>query len=96
MRLNLESLHADGSTRPASGVLAAYQPPSGPGLRVDGCGYAGYVVSPAYDSLIAKLIASASDYPGALRRAYRGCASFDSMAWQVTCICCRTYCNARR
>ncbi|MGK4358071.1 carboxyl transferase domain-containing protein [Ectopseudomonas chengduensis] len=76
VRLNLESLHADGSTRPASGVLAAYQPPSGPGLRVDGCGYAGYVVSPAYDSLIAKLIASASDYPGALRRAYRGLCEF--------------------
>ncbi|WP_277373812.1 carboxyl transferase domain-containing protein [Pseudomonas sp. AA-38] len=76
VRLNLESLLADGSARPASGVLSAYQPPSAPGLRVDGCGYAGYVVSPAYDSLIAKLIASASDYPGALRRAYRGLCEF--------------------
>ncbi|ARS50638.1 carbamoyl-phosphate synthase large subunit [Ectopseudomonas mendocina] len=76
VRLNLESLHADGTARPASGVLAAYQPPSGPGLRVDGCGYAGYAVSPAYDSLIAKLIASACDYPGALRRAYRGLCEF--------------------
>ncbi|WP_457788043.1 carboxyl transferase domain-containing protein [Pseudomonas sp. PL-6] len=76
LRLNLETLLADGSARPASGVLGAYQPPSGPGLRVDGCGYAGYVVSPAYDSLIAKLIASASDYPGALRRAYRGLCEF--------------------
>ncbi len=76
VRLNLESLLADGTARPASGVLSAYQPPSGPGLRVDGCGYAGYAVSPAYDSLIAKLIASASDYPGALRRAYRGLCEF--------------------
>jgi len=76
VRLNLETLLADGSARPASGVLAAYQPPSGPGLRVDGCGYAGYAVSPAYDSLIAKLIASASDYPSALRRAYRGLCEF--------------------
>ncbi|MFI8738747.1 carbamoyl-phosphate synthase large subunit [Ectopseudomonas toyotomiensis] len=76
VRLNLESLHADGSARPASGALSAYQPPSGPGLRVDGCGYAGYAISPAYDSLIAKLIASASDYPGALRRAYRGLCEF--------------------
>lgn len=76
VRLNLETLLADGSARPASGVLGAYQPPSGPGLRVDGCGYAGYVVSPAYDSLIAKLIASASDYPSALRRAYRGLCEF--------------------
>ncbi len=76
VRLNLESLLADGSARPASGVLAAYQPPSGLGLRVDGCGYAGCAVSPAYDSLIAKLIASASDYPSALRRAYRGLCEF--------------------
>ncbi|MBH3338166.1 carbamoyl-phosphate synthase large subunit [Pseudomonas mendocina] len=76
VRLNLETLHADGSARPASGVLAAYQPPSGPGLRVDGCGYAGYAVSPAYDSLIAKLITSASDYPSALRRAYRALCEF--------------------
>ncbi|ERI50477.1 hypothetical protein N878_25715, partial [Pseudomonas sp. EGD-AK9] len=76
LRLNLETLLADGSARPASGVLGAYQPPSGPGLRVDGCGYTGYVVSPAYDSLIAKLIASASDYPGALRRAYRALCEF--------------------
>ncbi|MEW6461584.1 MAG: carboxyl transferase domain-containing protein [Pseudomonadota bacterium] len=76
VRLNLESLHADGSARPAAGVLSAYQPPSGPGLRIDSCGYAGYAVSPAYDSLVAKLIASASDYPSALRRAYRGLCEF--------------------
>jgi acetyl/propionyl-CoA carboxylase alpha subunit len=76
LRLNLETLLTDGTARPAAGVLGAYQPPSGPGLRVDGCGYAGYAVSPAYDSLIAKLIASASDYPGALRRAYRALCEF--------------------
>lgn len=76
LRLNLETLLADGTARPASGVLGAYQPPSGPGLRVDGCGYAGYAVSPAYDSLVAKLIASASNYPGALRRAYRALCEF--------------------
>lgn len=76
VRLNLETLLADGSARPAAGVLSAYQPPSAPGLRVDGCGYAGYAVSPAYDSLLAKLIASASDYPDALRRAYRGLCEF--------------------
>jgi len=76
LRLNLETLLADGTARPAAGLLAAYQTPSGPGLRVDGCGYAGYAVSPAYDSLIAKLIASAGDYPGALRRAYRALCEF--------------------
>ncbi|WP_341304522.1 carboxyl transferase domain-containing protein [Pseudomonas sp. TMP25] len=76
LRINLESMNADGSTRPAAGTLSAYQPPSGPGLRVDGYGYAGYPVSPSYDSLLAKLIAHAPDYPSALRRAYRALCEF--------------------
>lgn len=76
LRINLETLHADGSTRPAVGTLSAFDPPSGPGLRVDGYGYAGYPVSPSYDSLLAKLIATAPDYPAALRRAYRALCEF--------------------
>ncbi|UVE18327.1 carbamoyl-phosphate synthase large subunit [Pseudomonas sp. LS44] len=76
VRVNLESMHADGSTRPAAGTLSAYEPPSGPGLRVDGYGYAGYPVSPSYDSLLAKVIAQAADYPSALRRAYRALCEF--------------------
>lgn len=76
LRINLETLHADGSTRPAVGTLSAFDPPSGPGLRVDGHGYAGYPVSPSYDSLLAKLIATAPDYPAALRRAYRALCEF--------------------
>ncbi|WP_415754480.1 carboxyl transferase domain-containing protein [Pseudomonas leptonychotis] len=76
LRINLESMNADGSTRPAAGTLSAYQPPSGPGLRVDGYGYAGYPVSPSYDSLLAKLITHAPDYPSALRRAYRALCEF--------------------
>src|SRR3990167_8897814 len=76
LRINLESMSSDGSTRPAAGTLTAYQPPSGPGLRVDGYGYAGYPVSPSYDSLLAKLIAHAPDYPSSLRRAYRALCEF--------------------
>ena len=76
LRINLESMNADGSTRPAAGTLSAYQPPSGPGLRVDGYGYPGYPISPSYDSLLAKLIAHAPDYPSALRRAYRALCEF--------------------
>src|SRR5690606_19459369 len=76
VRINAEVQLADGSTRPAAGTLSAYQPPSGPGLRVDGYGYAGYPLSPAYDSLLAKVIASAPDYPAALRRVYRALSEF--------------------
>ncbi|MDF3933751.1 acetyl-CoA carboxylase family protein [Pseudomonas citronellolis] len=76
LRINLESLAADGSPQPASGVLQAYQPPSGPGLRVDGYGYPGYRASTGYDSLLAKLIVQAADYPQALRKAYRALCEF--------------------
>ena len=55
-RINLETMASDGSARPAGGVLVAYEPPSGPGVRVDGFGYAGYRTSARYDALIAKVI----------------------------------------
>ena len=71
LRLNLETLKADGSTAPAAGTLTAYEPASGPGIRVDGYGYAGYPVSPAYDSLLAKLIVTGTDYGSVLQRARR-------------------------
>lgn len=71
LRLNLETLKADGSTTPAAGTLTAYEPASGSGIRVDGYGYAGYAVSPAYDSLLAKLIVSGADYAALLQRARR-------------------------
>ena len=71
LRVNLETLKPDGSTTPAAGTLTAYEPASGPGIRVDGYGYAGYAVSPAYDSLLTKLIVSGADYPAVLQRARR-------------------------
>jgi len=71
LRLNMETLKADGSTTPSAGTLSAYEPASGPGIRVDGCGYAGYAVSPAYDSLLAKLIVTGADYASVLQRARR-------------------------
>ncbi|WP_339344685.1 carboxyl transferase domain-containing protein [uncultured Alcanivorax sp.] len=71
LRLNLETLKADGSTAPSAGTLTAYEPASGPGIRVDGYGYAGYAVSPAYDSLLAKLIVTGADYATVLQRGRR-------------------------
>jgi acetyl/propionyl-CoA carboxylase alpha subunit len=58
-RVNLETLAPDGSVRPSSGVLTAYEAPSGPGVRTDGFGYTGYRTSTAFDSLLAKVICSA-------------------------------------
>ncbi|HDZ56940.1 MAG TPA: ATP-grasp domain-containing protein [Pseudomonas xinjiangensis] len=77
LRVNLESMAADGSARPAGGTLTAYEPPSGPGIRVDGYGYGGYTTCPSFDSLLAKLIVHAdADYPSVLRRAYRALCEF--------------------
>jgi acetyl/propionyl-CoA carboxylase alpha subunit/acetyl-CoA carboxylase carboxyltransferase component len=56
LRINVETMQADGSARPGGGVLGTFEPPSGPDIRVDGYGYAGYATNPAYDSLLAKLI----------------------------------------
>ncbi|MEM1232124.1 MAG: carboxyl transferase domain-containing protein [Pseudomonadota bacterium] len=55
-RVNLERYLADGSVLPAAGTLAVYEPPTGPGVRVDGYGYTGYRTSSRYDALLAKII----------------------------------------
>jgi len=75
-RVNMERIEADGTIRPAGGTLSAYDPPAGPGIRVDGFGYAGYRTSSAYDSLLAKVIARGADWPAALARTGRALAEF--------------------
>ncbi len=76
-RVNMETMGEDGSPRPAGGTLLAFEPPTGPGVRTDTFGYAGYTTSPRFDSLLAKVIAhSAVDFRGAAVRAYRALAEF--------------------
>lgn len=54
--------------RPCPGRVDAWQLPGGPGIRVDTALSAGAVVSPHYDSLVAKVIAWAPTRPLAIRR----------------------------
>jgi acetyl/propionyl-CoA carboxylase alpha subunit len=75
-RVNLESMAADGSARPGGGVLSAYEPPAGPGVRVDGFGYAGYATSVRYDSLLAKVIVAADDLTAVTAKARRALSEF--------------------
>ena len=42
------------------GTITAYKEPSGPGLRVDACGYVGYAPPPQFDPLLAKVIGSSN------------------------------------
>ncbi|MGD2058948.1 MAG: acetyl-CoA carboxylase biotin carboxylase subunit [Anaerolineales bacterium] len=53
-RINAEDPYAN--FVPSTGVLNSVIPPSGPGVRVDTGVYAGFEISPYYDSLISKLI----------------------------------------
>ena len=77
-RVNLETMAPDGSARPAGGVLNVFEPPSGPGVRVDGFGYAGYKTSARFDSLLAKVIvhAGAGGLSRAVAKAYRALSEF--------------------
>lgn len=71
-RVNLETMQPDGSVKGAGGVLSAYDPPSGPGVRVDGYGYAGYRTNPRFDSLLAKVIVHTRNNDFALLAAKAG------------------------
>ncbi|MFQ5805209.1 MAG: acetyl-CoA carboxylase biotin carboxylase subunit [Phycisphaerae bacterium] len=53
-RINAECPEED--FRPCPGRIEEFIPPGGPGLRIDTHAYAGYTVSPHYDSMIAKLL----------------------------------------
>ncbi len=73
-RINMETLLPDGTTLPSGGTISRYEPAAGPGLRVDGYGYAGYRTAVGYDSLLAKLVAHGPDMATAMARLSRGLA----------------------
>lgn len=54
---------------PTPGPVDLFQPPTGPGVRIDTGIRTGDEVSGAFDSMIGKLIVTAADRPTALRRA---------------------------
>lgn len=72
-RINLEHADQDGNFIPSSGKISRYQMASGPGVRIDGCGHHGFVSSPYYDSLLAKLIvhSRSPDFTLAIQKASR-------------------------
>ena len=61
-----------------AGALRAYKEPSGAGVRVDACGYAGYAPPPQFDPLLAKVIAwsPAPSLEAAAGRAAQALAEF--------------------
>ncbi|MGD8417615.1 MAG: carboxyl transferase domain-containing protein [Pseudomonadales bacterium] len=77
-RVNMETIREDGSVRPAGGLIQVYEAPSGPGVRTDGFGYAGYQTSTAFDSLLAKVICHApeTDFHAVIARTLRALSEF--------------------
>jgi acetyl-CoA carboxylase biotin carboxylase subunit len=72
-------INAEDYTRnfmPCPGTIKAYHAPGGPGIRVDSHAYAGYVIQPYYDSLVAKLLAWGNDRNEAIARMLRALDEF--------------------
>jgi acetyl/propionyl-CoA carboxylase alpha subunit/acetyl-CoA carboxylase carboxyltransferase component len=77
-RVNMERMLPDGGVMPTGGMISAFDPPCGPGMRTDTFGYAGYRTSPRFDSLLAKVIVHAADadFGLAVRKARRALREF--------------------
>ncbi len=73
-RINAEDPDANFAPRP--GTLTRFDPPGGPGVRMDTHCVAGYRVPPNYDSMIAKLIVHADDRDQAIARTARALREF--------------------
>jgi acetyl-CoA/propionyl-CoA carboxylase biotin carboxyl carrier protein len=73
-RLNAED--AGRGFLPAVGTLTAFDPPNGPGVRLDSGYVAGQTVPQAFDSLIAKLIVTGATRRQAAERARRALDEF--------------------
>ncbi len=76
-RINVERMGPDGRALPAGGTIRAYEPPAGPGIRVDGHGHAGMQPHPGFDTLLAKVIVHHPlGFDAALQRTRRALAEF--------------------
>ncbi|MEW2394461.1 acetyl/propionyl/methylcrotonyl-CoA carboxylase subunit alpha [Streptomyces sp. NPDC046862] len=61
---------------PAPGTVTTFDPPTGPGVRLDAGVESGSVIGPAWDSLLAKLVITGATRRQALQRAARALNEF--------------------
>jgi acetyl-CoA carboxylase biotin carboxylase subunit len=73
-RINAEDPYND--FRPSPGKITVLHTPGGHGVRVDSHVYAGYVIPPYYDSMIAKLIAVAQTRDEAIDTMHRALSEY--------------------
>ncbi|WP_232696094.1 acetyl-CoA carboxylase biotin carboxylase subunit [Brevibacillus daliensis] len=73
-RINAEN--ASRNFMPSPGKITEYLPPGGFGVRIDSAAYAGYVIPPYYDSMIAKVIVWGKTRDEAISRMRRALEEF--------------------
>lgn len=73
-RINAESPHR--AFHPSPGRIDRWKPPEGEGIRIDSHCYPGYVVSPYYDSLLAKLVTWGTDRSDAIKKMHHALEHF--------------------
>ena len=73
-RINAEDPQAN--FRPSPGKITSYHAPGGHGIRIDTHVYAGYEISPYYDSMIAKLIVVAQTREEAIKKMKRALGEY--------------------
>jgi acetyl-CoA carboxylase biotin carboxylase subunit len=73
-RINAEDPYND--FRPSPGKITVLHTPGGHGVRIDSHVYAGYVIPPYYDSMIAKLIAVAQTREEAINTMHRALSEY--------------------
>lgn len=73
-RINAESPSED--FLPQAGTITNYLPPGGPGIRICSSCHTGHVISPNYDSLIAKLMCRGSNRQEAIAKMKRALEEF--------------------
>jgi acetyl-CoA carboxylase biotin carboxylase subunit len=73
-RINAEN--PEKNFAPSPGKITTFHVPGGLGVRVDTHAYAGYVIPPYYDSMIAKLVVTADDRKEAITRMFRALDEF--------------------
>jgi acetyl-CoA carboxylase, biotin carboxylase subunit len=61
---------------PSPGTITAFNPPGGPGVRVETAAYTQYVIPQYYDSMIAKLVVHADNRDDAIMRMKRALNEF--------------------
>ena len=71
IEFRINSENPQNNFMPSCGTVTNYLTPGGPGVRIDSSLYEGYETPSNYDSMIGKLIVSALDWEGAVKKARR-------------------------